>query len=155
MTQNIGGGVMSNGSSSSLASGSHIIVGGLLLQLVSLGFFIIVTARFDRKIRRLPTSQSVSAEIPWYMHQVALYVTSALIVVRNIVRVLEYAQGDGQAGFVLRHEVFLYLFDAVLMLALLAIFNMIYPGEIKVLIQGRRLVGKPWNLKRATNADKV
>ena len=146
---------MSNGSSSSLASGSHIIVGGLLLQLVSLGVFIIVTACFDRKIRRLPTSQSVSVEIPWYKHLVILYVTSTLIVVRNVIRVLEYAQGNGHAGFVLSHEVFLYVFDAKLMFALLVIFNVIYPGEIKVLMQAQHLVGKPWSLKRVTNEDKV
>ena len=146
---------MSHGGSASLAHGSHIIVGGLLLQLVSLSIFILVTVCFDRKIRRLPTSQSVSAEIPWYKHQVTLYVTSALIVVRNVIRVLEYAQGDGQAGFVLSHEVFLYLFDALLMFTLLTIFNVICPCEIKVLIQAQRLVGKPWNLKRVDKKTEV
>ena len=139
---------MSGGSSTQLANGSHIIVGGLILQLVSLAIFILIALLFDRKIRRLPTPQSVAAHIPWYKHHTMLYFASALIVVRNIIRVLEYAQGDGHAGFVLSHEAFLYCFDALLMFTLMGAFNVVYPGEIKVLIQDMQLVGKLWTLKR-------
>ena len=63
-----------------------------------------------------------------------LYVTSGLIMVRNIVRVIEYAQGNG--GYLLGHEFVLYVFDAVLMLAVMAILNIWHPSEIAAYVKG-------------------
>lgn len=48
--------------------------------------------------------------------------------VRSIFRAVEYLQGFN--GYLLRHEAYLYVFDAALMLFVMIIFNFIHPGEI-------------------------
>lgn len=131
-----GGGIMSRGSNYRL--GSDIIVAGLILQLVFCGFFLVVAASFDRTIRRHPTTLSRSALFPWYKHLATLYAASALIMVRNIVRLVEYVQGND--GYVLGHEVFLYVFDALLMSGVVGGFNVIHPSEVKAMLQGGMVV---------------
>jgi hypothetical protein len=51
-----------------------------------------------------------------------------LILVRSLFRVAEYVSGNN--GYLLRHEGFLYGFDAALMLCVMVIFNVVHPGEI-------------------------
>lgn len=58
----------------------------------------------------------------------ALYLASAFIQVRNIVRIAEYIQGAD--GFVMSHEVFIYLFDAALMWLAITIFVVVHPGKL-------------------------
>jgi len=64
---------------------------------------------------------------------VAIYVVSVLIFVRSVFRVIEYAMGN--AGYLLRYEIFLYIFDALLMAAVMIILNVIHPGEITRLLE--------------------
>lgn len=47
--------------------------------------------------------------------------------IRSIVRVAEFIEGF--QGVILKHEVFLYVFDAVPMLAVIVIFNIWYPSN--------------------------
>ena len=61
--------------------------------------------------------------IPWRKHLTALYAASVLILIRSMFRVAEFIQGNN--GFILRHEWFLYLFDSVLMLGVMLIFNVV------------------------------
>lgn len=72
--------------------------------------------------------------MPWQKHIVALYIGSLLILVRSIFRVVEYLQG--WQGYILSHEIFLYIFDACLMFAVMLIFNWIHPSEIRSGIKG-------------------
>ena len=66
----------------------------------------------------------------------SLYVVSILIFLRSIVRVIEYLEGDG--GYIISHELFLYLFDAVPMFLAVVTMNWIHPSEVsKHLRQGR------------------
>jgi hypothetical protein len=58
----------------------------------------------------------------------ALYGASMLILIRSVFRVIEYSMGNN--GFLLKREVFLYIFDSVLMLATMVVLNAIHPGEI-------------------------
>lgn len=51
----------------------------------------------------------------------SLYLVSFCIFVRSIVRFIEYAQGF--SGYNISHEVFFYLFDALLMCFSTAIMN--------------------------------
>lgn len=45
---------------------------------------------------------------------------------RNLVRAIEYGQGAG--GSIASNEVFLYVFDGALMLIVMAVYLVIYPG---------------------------
>jgi hypothetical protein len=57
--------------------------------------------------------------------------------VRSVFRVVEYLQGN--AGYLLSHEVFLYVFDAVLMLAVMGMFNWVHPSEITEALDKRQM----------------
>ncbi|KAF4547296.1 RTA1-like protein 2 [Elsinoe fawcettii] len=74
--------------------------------------------------------------LPWQRHMYVLYLTSALIMLRSVFRVIEYLQGN--KGYLLRHEMFLYILDALLMFFVMVVFNWIHPSEITDLYQERR-----------------
>ena len=57
-----------------------------------------------------------------------LYTTCALILIRNIVRVAEFVEGFN--GFIILHEVFLYVFDGIPMAAVLIAFLVWYPSDL-------------------------
>jgi hypothetical protein len=76
--------------------------------------------------------------MPWQEHIIALYIGSLLILVRSIFRVVEYLQG--WQGYILSHEIFLYIFDACLMLLVMLIFNWIHPSQIRSGIKGGNYV---------------
>ncbi|KAK9357877.1 RTA1 like protein-domain-containing protein [Lipomyces starkeyi] len=129
-----GGGIMAS-SSSSAKTGEYIIIGGLVIQVLFFGFFIITALVFHGRIHRHPTRRSVS--LPWRKHQYTLYAASIFILIRSVFRVIEYSEGND--GFLLQHEYFLYVFDAVLMWSVMILFLLAHPGEIT-----RLLVEKPW-----------
>lgn len=74
--------------------------------------------------------------LPWERHIYTLYVASALIMIRSIFRVVEYLQGNN--GYLLRREIFLFVFDALLMLTVMILFNFIHPAQVTDLYQQRK-----------------
>lgn len=48
--------------------------------------------------------------------------------VRSIFRVIEFIQGN--AGYLLSNELYLYIFDAALMLLVMIAFNWVHPSEV-------------------------
>ena len=72
----------------------------------------------------------------WQKHLYALYVASMLILVRSVFRVIEYVMGNN--GYLLKKEVFLYTFDAVLMFLCMVWLNIVHPGEIHARPPGSR-----------------
>jgi hypothetical protein len=57
-----------------------------------------------------------------------LYGVSALVIVRSVFRLIEYAGGED--GYLLSHEWPLYAFDTLTMLAVAVIFFYVYPSNI-------------------------
>ncbi|KAH7007651.1 RTA1 like protein-domain-containing protein [Ilyonectria destructans] len=125
--QGAGGGIQSSGTLEALETGTHIIVGGLFVQLIFFGIFILIAVAFHLKIREAPTTISASG-VPWKRHMLALYAASGLIMVRSVFRLVEYLQGFD--GYLLYHEVYLYIFDAALMFLTLVLLNVVHPSEI-------------------------
>ncbi|CAI6064525.1 unnamed protein product [Clonostachys chloroleuca] len=123
-----GGGYQASGTLEALKTGSDIIIAGLFVQLLFFGVFLVVSVLFHRSIVRIPTSHSTNPNVPWKRHLNVLYLTGTLIMIRSIFRAVEYLQGFN--GYLLRHEAYLYVFDAALMLFVMIIFNFIHPGEI-------------------------
>ena len=133
LMQSAGGGIMSSGAAG-MKTGEKIIIGGLFVQILFFGLFFVTAVLFEMRGKQHLTT--LSNTIPWKKHLLALYVTSILILIRSIFRVIEYIQGN--AGYLLRHEVFLYVFDAVLMLAVMVILNVVHPGDIALLLKEQR-----------------
>ena len=133
LTQLLGGGYQAAGSLEALNTGAKIIIVGLFIQLIFFGFFMVVAFSFHRSINVTPTGRSNSS-IPWRKHMRALYVGSFLIMVRSLFRAVEYLQGFD--GYLLRHEAYLYIFDALLMFLVMVLFNWIHPAEIAAILSG-------------------
>jgi hypothetical protein len=119
-----GGGIQSAGTLEMYDIGEKIIIVGLFIQIVVFGFFVVTSGLFHVRIAKNPTAVAADGNVPWRRHLAVLYSSSALILVRSIFRVVEYLQGN--AGYLISHEVFLYCCDAVLMAAVMAIFLIWY-----------------------------
>lgn len=129
LAQSSGGGLMAKADSQDDAKmGENIIVGGLGIQILVFGFFIIVAGIFNLRIRKVPTEKSTSVAVPWQRHLFVLYAASALIMVRSIFRIIEYVMGGN--GVLLQHEYYLYIFDAVLMFLVTVLFIVWHPSNI-------------------------
>lgn len=119
---------MAGGSLDSLHLGEKIVVAGLIIQVLFFSFFIITSAIFHFRLRKSPSQQSLALAGIWHKHVTVLYVANILIMIRSIFRTVEYAMGNN--GYLLRHEVFLYVFDGLLMFAVMLLFNFIHPSEL-------------------------
>ena len=75
----------------------------------------------------------------WKKMLCALYAGSGLLMVRNTFRIIEYLQGNN--GYLLRKEIWLYLFDALLMFVLMVVFNVVHPGEALAQERSRHVAG--------------
>ena len=106
--------------------GKHLVVVGLLLQITFFGIFIITGGIFHFRIARSRTPASTYNN--WKPYMYTLYAASVLILIRSVFRVIEFSGGND--GVLLRNEVFLYIFDAVLMSGVMVAFNVIHPGAI-------------------------
>lgn len=124
--------------------GENIILGGLFVQIVFFCFFVVCALVFRFRIARKPTAQTHSLHHTFRKHVYVLYATSVLIVIRSIIRVVEYIQG--QDGYILQHEYFLYVFDALPMFFVLVFFNFVHPSEINCLLGRAKKMSKKGGL---------
>ncbi|BCS23574.1 RTA1 domain-containing protein [Aspergillus puulaauensis] len=138
LCQAAGGGVMSSGTIENYELGEDITVGGLAVQLTFFSIFVVTCGIFHRRIRSNPTEQAsaLAARLrsktarTWETVLYGLYIASALILVRSIFRLVEYVQGN--AGYLISHEVFMYVFDGALMWLTMVVMNFAHPSMILV-----------------------
>ncbi|CAG89940.1 DEHA2F26994p [Debaryomyces hansenii CBS767] len=121
-----GGGIMSSGDQSSMKTGERVIIGGLIVQIVFFGMFMVVEVIFHYRVLKHPNECAMFIRnIPsqfnnWNSILLTLLACSILIFVRSIFRLIEYIQGND--GYLISHEAFLYGFDAALMFLNMVIF---------------------------------
>lgn len=113
-------------------NGSHIVLGGLFLQVFMFCLFIFFTTTFHRRFYRLRGTQPHLKK-----HLIVLYITSSIFLFRNILRIVEFAQGT-TSGFIASHEIMLYLFDGTMMISVVLLFTAIYPGSFFRQIQKQK-----------------
>ncbi|KAJ5746455.1 RTA-like protein [Penicillium odoratum] len=134
--QGAGGGITTNGSTKTVMVGQWVIVGGLCVQLLFFCAFVLSSALFHIRIFASPTEKSArtmhlwSSIWPrdWRGLLFACYAVSVLILIRSVYRLVEFAQGN--SGYVINHEVFLYVFDAAMMFMVMAIMNVFHPSVV-------------------------
>lgn len=154
---------MSSGTLSAMTTGEHITIVGLAIQLVFFSVFIIASTIFHSRIRKNPTEKCVAPmrssgilQMPtWEIVMTGLYVASILILVRSIFRLIEYAQGN--SGYLISHEAFLYVFDSTLMFFTMIAMSIFHPS--KVLSQSTReprssRMRAPRSSRRSRSANK-
>ncbi|KAH8679548.1 RTA1 like protein-domain-containing protein [Tricladium varicosporioides] len=132
-----GAGLMSAGSLSAMKTGEHIVIAGLLIQILFFGLFVTVAFAFHFRMYKVPTRKVANEYLPWQKHLSALYLSTILIMIRSIFRVIEFVQGN--SGYIFSHEWFMYVFDALLMLGVLVLFCIVYPGAIQKYLKGSGL----------------
>ncbi|KAM0186721.1 hypothetical protein ACHAPI_011571 [Fusarium lateritium] len=124
-----GGGIQSAGTLDLYELGEKIIIAGLFVQIVVFGFFVLTSVLFHFRLRKSPTAESLRGDVPWARYLYVLYASSFLILVRSIFRVIEYLQGN--KGYLISHEVYLYIFDAILMALVMAVLLVWYVDSLQ------------------------
>jgi hypothetical protein len=125
----IGGGILATAKDkSNVDLGNNMIVVGLFVQILFFGFFIVLSLVFHRRMLATPSYAVSDTRVPWTRYMKVLYIASALVMIRSIYRVAEYVQGSD--GYLQSKEVFIYVFDATLMLICCLLFNVFHPSKI-------------------------
>lgn len=120
----IGGGLVQiTGNLKIMSIGDHVVLGGLILQLVTLAIYLVLVGLLHRQGKR-----EARTSIHWQPYVWGLAVAVVTIWVRNLVRAIEFAQGF--YGFVSQHEAMLYIFDALLMLIVMCILAGYHFGSL-------------------------
>ncbi|TGO86085.1 hypothetical protein BPOR_0337g00100 [Botrytis porri] len=135
LSQAAGGGIMASGTATALATGEHITIAGLAIQLGFFSVFILTATIFHRRFQRTTNTAPMKISVKsmmknknWEALLYVLYITSALILIRSVFRLIEYAGGND--GYLLSHEVFAYIFDATLMFFVMVILNIFHPSDV-------------------------
>ncbi|KAI8315791.1 Protein RTA1 [Colletotrichum sp. SAR11_240] len=127
--QSGGGGMLATAKDTDAVKlGENIIVGGLCIQILFFGFFMAVTLIFHMRLSRNPTPKTYSLDTPWKGLLWVLYGTSFMIMVRSLFRVAEYVQGS--EGELQSKEMYIYIFDALLMGLTSVLFNWFHPSRV-------------------------
>lgn len=108
--------------------GENIIIGGLFIQIIFFGFFMIVALVFHRRISNRPTRAAMMIDAPWKQLVYVLYISSGLIMIRSVYRVAEYVTGS--EGVLMSKEFYLYCLDALPMLLVALSYNYFHPGQV-------------------------
>lgn len=90
--------------------------------------------------------------LPWKRHIYVLYITSVLIFIRSLFRVIEYIQGPN--GYLLSKEIYLYVFDAGLMVVVMFLFNVVHPSQVTELYL-ERIKGDGAVLELQTTSERL
>lgn len=114
--------------------GTHIMMAGIIIQLVSMSVFGLLWLVFLWRARAAPISRVLV---------VATTFSAFCIIVRNFYRAVELSQGWN--GYLITHEVYFAVLDGALMALSVGVFNMVFPtryltGEPKVDSHGHDLV---------------
>ncbi|KAH8664803.1 RTA1 like protein-domain-containing protein [Ilyonectria robusta] len=129
LAQSGGGGMLANAKTkSSQKLGENVIIGGLGVQIVFFGFFMVVTMVFHRRILNNPTTASLTITTPWKKFILVMYVASMFIMIRSVFRIAEYI--GGSTGTLQSTEVYIYIFDATLMFIVVTLFNVFHPSRV-------------------------
>lgn len=123
--QAAGGGIASAATSQnppgSTVPGTRIMLAGIVLQLVAMVVFMLFFLATVFKAKGVPMTKAVR-QLLW-----ATLFASTAIVVRNVYRTVELAQG--WTGYLMTHEVFFAVFDGAMMVLAGAAFCFFHPAR--------------------------
>ncbi|SCV02458.1 LAME_0H00980g1_1 [Lachancea meyersii CBS 8951] len=122
LLQAAGGSIM--GATDDHTLGSNVTIAGLAVQVLVFGLFVITEIRFLLLADKVsPLTPRISRQ--WKILNLNLFWCSILILVRSIVRLVEFVQG--YSGYIMEHEWFIYVFDAVPMFVVGLLFIVTFP----------------------------
>ncbi|CAG8947480.1 unnamed protein product [Penicillium salamii] len=129
ITQLGGAGVQVTGDENIMKIGKKVVLAGLIFSLVVFAFFIYIAAKFHRRLQQNPTPiLNHHPDLPWQRYMWAIYVSCVALMVRNLVRTIQF--GAGQKTDVNTKEVYIYVFDAFLMFFAMLVLIIYHPGRL-------------------------
>ncbi|PNP73620.1 hypothetical protein FNYG_13035 [Fusarium nygamai] len=128
VSQFIGAIIPASGEPDAITKGRTILIAGLIVQLCALSIFILTSLYLYVRIRQETGPFLDSSLVRWRRYFRTIEAVTVIMIIRSIVRAVEYLQGQG--GFVISHEAFIYLFDALLMLLAMVLFLIVHPGRL-------------------------
>ncbi|KAF4551528.1 RTA1-like protein 13 [Elsinoe fawcettii] len=109
-------------------AGSKVILAGLVVHSLAFVAFLVVVAVFHRRVNGRPEGVVREGVVGWRKHVWALYAASMAILVRNIVRAVEYSQG--RDGALLQSEAPVFALDAAPMAFVVVLYAFVHPGRL-------------------------
>ncbi|KAH8588278.1 RTA1 like protein-domain-containing protein [Bisporella sp. PMI_857] len=138
-----GGTMMAQASSAKL--GQKVILGGLFAQLLFFGFFLVIAVIFKRRMAQPAhlRAVAVSGRNTWCGLLILLMIAAVLIILRCLYRVAEFAMG--MDGYLMKHEVFMYVADMAPMLFVQVLFHIVHAGDVfpEEFVAGNTKIVKP------------
>ncbi len=116
LVQSGGAGMSASGDSDKVNTSLWIVVGGLIIQVIFFALFIIMEIRFVYMMNKEPTPTSIEMRHSpskienWKAVNILFIVSSLLIMVRSVFRVVEYAEGSNGATWT--SETYLLVLDS-------------------------------------------
>lgn len=105
-------------------TGIKILLGGLALQVFTFSTYLALLVRFHMLARSLAIE---TAPRGWFNVLKAVYISSVLIMLRCIYRMVEFTEGQG--GYALTHEWLFWVFEGLFMIVALSIYSLWHPGK--------------------------
>ncbi|KAI9763056.1 MAG: hypothetical protein M1840_000947 [Geoglossum simile] len=129
VVQGIGGSMISPGASQkTIMNGIHVYMGGIGFQELFILIFLFLVVKFHLKMGTLAQGGEVLIKEGWKRLTWMLYAVLALISMRIIYRLIEYAPGIKPSNPIPYHEAYTYGLDALPMLLAITIMCAIHPG---------------------------
>ncbi|KAI0888535.1 putative RTA1 domain protein [Annulohypoxylon maeteangense] len=128
-TQLIGSILPASGDPSAIRTSRIILLSGIITQFVALSFFVLqIVFLYNRIKRDLTTVLLHDPSIRWQFHFYSISLVALLLILRAVVRAVEYLQGED--GYVISHESFIYAFDGAPMFLVMLIFLILHPARL-------------------------
>ena len=128
LMQSSGGGMMAQESGADM--GQKMMLAGLFVQLLFLGFFLSIALIFWKRMLKSSKQYAVLQYGKHTWDTLLKIVGSAaiIIILRCIFRIIEFAQGHN--GYLASHEIYMYVFDAAPMLGVQVMMHFVYATEV-------------------------
>lgn len=126
-----GAGILTSSTTSleTAKTGENVLLAGLAVNLASFAIFCLQIFYFDYRTRKLPPELQIDSVYQklWRKFLYVIYLSSFLVLIRQIYRVIEFAQGF--TGYLAVHEVYFYIFDTIPIFVSGAIYTIFFPGN--------------------------
>ncbi|KAJ7184798.1 RTA1 like protein-domain-containing protein [Mycena filopes] len=142
LIQAVGGALLASSSVKTNILGTHLLLTGLVLQLVSFGLFIGLLAVFGHRLQqRFPHLWNASTGRPsglnsllsrefsgdWKLLYYTLWLTCVALLIRSIFRVAEFATGFN--SYLSTHEAFTYSLDTLPIWVGMSMYCVVWPPK--------------------------
>jgi len=112
-------------------TGTHVMVAGLAFQVFTLSLFMLLCAEYAWRVRTTtlslnPITSKLRASIRFRGFLVALALSTLLIYIRSIYRVIELA--EGWRGALISKETYFIVLEGVMVIIAVLVLNVFHPG---------------------------